>query len=143
MSNKTIITRQLYHLQGDKKTKGTYMVSTLDTLDENQDECACRAIGRKGEKSFVIVQKNDDLDISQEEADAIFEGKVATNVSYIEIDGGLARFVRYLTGDEADAESGQSFFEAVQKRISKETAFRGWSINNEGVLTVKKPEYFY
>jgi hypothetical protein len=141
MSKKTVITKQLYNLRGNKKTNGTYTVSVINTLDENQDECACSLIDKEGEKSFVIIKKNDDLNIGQEAADMTYGGKPVLNVSYIKSDDCNTWFERYVTGNQ-DFEH-QSFFEAVQKRIAREFVFRGLSIDDEGVLTIEKPEYFY
>lgn len=143
MSNQTVITKQLYNLRGNKKTNGTYLVSVIDTLDENKDECVCRVIDKNGEKSFIIIQKNDDSNTSQDEADVTYGGKAVTNVSYIESGCGNTRFVRYVIGDQTDEKSLESFFEAVHNRLTQEFAFRGWSVDHTGVLTIKKPEYFY
>lgn len=143
MSELTVITKQTYLLTGDKKTNGTFKVALVDVLDESSGELVCREL-IDGDKHFNIIIKNNNEQYDQEWADMIEPNNDVIGVSYLKSDDICGMyFERWLEGDHTSKDALPDFFSAIEERMKKVVMFRGWTISNKGVLTTKKPEYFY
>lgn len=145
-TEKTLITRQVYHLAGvvaNKATTPNHELTILNTLDENEFDCVCSEIV-DGKKDFVIIIKNDDSAILDSATALMVEPfKRVAGVSYLESDNEQTMVIRYLIGDHTDIDSADRFFDEVRHSIKKNAAHRGWEVGEKGELIKRKAKYFY